>query len=237
VIPCEKCQKREATRQDSVRLPDGAGWSTRHLCQECAEGEGGPAVHPAALVHALIQGVGAMLAVPDSRPDRTCPSCGITWQEFRRKGRLGCPADYDHFQPEIEEVLARIHGRTRHEGRVAEGSVLASAVPEGPPAPAPAAAAPPPAPPPAAPRAAPSPLADARRRLKVAVADENYEEAMALRDRIRELEKEARATGAAGAAPSPGGTSDTGSGDDGPPSKGGGRKGGGRTPPRKRPSK
>ena len=37
----------------------------------------------------------------------SCPSCGITFQEFRKQGRLGCPNDYIAFDEPIRELLAK----------------------------------------------------------------------------------------------------------------------------------
>jgi protein arginine kinase activator len=218
VIVCEKCQKREATHHVSVRAGDGVSWLERHLCEECADGGAAAAgphtVNPAALMQALIQGVGAALTGPASL-DRACPDCGITWREFRQRGRLGCPRDYDVFQPEIEEVLARIQGgKTRHDGRIPERSVVTT--------PGPAPAAPPAASeaaPPPPPASAEDPVAEARRLLDEAVRAERYEEAGALRDRIAELEKGV-AGGAAPPAPrKPGATGRGGKGGGRPPKK------------------
>ena len=37
---------------------------------------------------------------------RSCPVCGITFLEFRKQGRLGCPHDYVCFAEELEPLLA-----------------------------------------------------------------------------------------------------------------------------------
>ena len=49
---------------------------------------------------------------------RSCPVCGITFLEFRKQGRLGCPHDYVCFDAELEPLLLNIHGETRHVGKV-----------------------------------------------------------------------------------------------------------------------
>jgi protein arginine kinase activator len=42
----------------------------------------------------------------------------MTLAEFRQRGRLGCPRDYEVFMPQLRDLLERIHGATRHSGRV-----------------------------------------------------------------------------------------------------------------------
>ncbi len=47
-----------------------------------------------------------------------CPNCGITFREFRSRGRLGCPHDYIAFEAELMPLLENIHGETQHTGKV-----------------------------------------------------------------------------------------------------------------------
>ena len=47
-----------------------------------------------------------------------CNSCGWTYTDFRSKGRLGCAEDYEVFENALTPLLKRIHGSTRHVGRV-----------------------------------------------------------------------------------------------------------------------
>ena len=44
--------------------------------------------------------------------------CGITFAEFRKGGRLGCPYDYVAFEEDLEPLLVNIHGATSHSGKV-----------------------------------------------------------------------------------------------------------------------
>lgn len=93
---------------------------------------------------------------------RTCPHCGITFREFRQKGRLGCPQDYDFFATELEPLLFSIHGRKEHSGKRPQ----------------------------VGPRAGQqhSELLRLKREMQVAVEREDYESAARLRDQIRNLE-------------------------------------------------
>jgi protein arginine kinase activator len=95
--------------------------------------------------------------------ERTCPVCGITFLEFRKQGRLGCPHDYVCFGAELEPLLLNIHGETRHVGKVPKrGANNAEQQTQ---------------------------LIVLRRQMKEAVTAEDYERASKLRDEIRSIER------------------------------------------------
>src|SRR4029077_10612076 len=47
-----------------------------------------------------------------------CPRCGLLYSSFKETGRLGCSECYQAFQFQLRPLLRRIHGDTRHKGRV-----------------------------------------------------------------------------------------------------------------------
>jgi protein arginine kinase activator len=96
--------------------------------------------------------------------DLVCPSCGITFKEFRKQGRLGCPHDYVAFQKELIPLLENIHGETQHTGKIPKRAPHASQHQ--------------------------FKLVRLRNRLRAAVDDELYEDAARLRDEIQALEHE-----------------------------------------------
>ena len=46
-----------------------------------------------------------------------CPDCGITWMEFRKAGRMGCPNDYAVFHDALLPLLERVHRAAAHAGK------------------------------------------------------------------------------------------------------------------------
>jgi protein arginine kinase activator len=174
---CQRCQKREATRHESVLKDDGT-WSEVHVCDPCAETGDLSVMTPASLVQALVESATALSGARPLAPGRACPKCGITYAEFRSKGRLGCPHDYEVFQGELLPLLERIHqGGVQHVGKSPAATDARSESDRA--------------------------MIDLRRALSEAVQGERYEEAARLRDRIRRLEEAARAP-AAKAAPAKG---------------------------------
>jgi protein arginine kinase activator len=82
--------------------------------------------------------------------------------DFRRRGRLGCPTCYETFQAQVGELLERVHGARSHVGRVPGVSDEELERLQA--------------------------LADLRQRLDLAVREEDYENAARLRDEIQGLQ-------------------------------------------------
>jgi protein arginine kinase activator len=129
-VLCQSCGKAEA----QVRLTEVAKGAKREimLCAACAQAKGNVVEPPAFQVSAslgLPQSMDQMLApvlealksgiikVPSKESDKKCPKCGITLAEFRKRGRLGCPYDYEAFAEELGSLLQKIHGKREHRGR------------------------------------------------------------------------------------------------------------------------
>lgn len=96
-----------------------------------------------------------------------CARCGLIFEEFVKTGLLGCPACYESFGDLLKPVLRRMHGVTKQAGEKAE--------------------------PAAGPARNPSGDADSGSReqleieLNLALIEEDYERAAALRDRLKRL--------------------------------------------------
>ena len=174
---CSACQKAPATIV-IMDLQGGSLSGQQHLCSECAESMGvvQPKLSPKMSVELLEDLLGGMAnKIGSSRKRETvCPGCGMKVQEFKSKGRLGCPRCYETFRTDLVPLLQRVHEAASHRGRLpADTPVLQ----------------PQPAPPAAAPKQPSEQLADLRRRLEEAVRSERYEEAARLRDDLRRAEK------------------------------------------------
>ncbi len=165
-MKCQKCD-RQATFH-ITDLIDGKP-SEMHLCEECAQTFLSPSQEETADVLPAMAGLLAQhLAVGETADQlarldqRACPVCGITYLEFRKHGRLGCPHDYVFFQEQLDPLLMNIHDQTRHIGKVPRRC------PQG--------------------ADQQTQLIRLRREMKEAVSSENYEQASLLRDQIREIE-------------------------------------------------
>ena len=100
-----------------------------------------------------------------------CPTCGASFEEITQSGKIGCADCYRTFRSQLMPVIQRIHGTTRHKGKVPGGSALRITggqhqmvtVQE-------------------------SPLEEKKRLLKQAIEKQDFEQAAVLRDEIKEME-------------------------------------------------
>ncbi|NLW51268.1 MAG: DNA helicase UvrBC [Candidatus Brocadiaceae bacterium] len=133
----------------------------QHLCDECHAGTEDGARKMDAAFRRLIAAV-----VPELQEQIVprCPLCGIDYLEFRQHMQLGCPNDYEAFAEPLGLLLERVHGASQHGGKTPPR--------EGPEA------------------AVHSRVRSLRRQQQRAIAQENYELAAELRDRIGKLEQD-----------------------------------------------
>ena len=171
-MKCESCHERDATIVFTTVSGDEK--RTLNLCPPCAQKEserqvdrtGSGAAQKVTPTHAAeVKKVNVVVGhlTPSEPKTAPCPGCGMTYEEFRKSGRLGCPQCYTAFGAAMRRLLKRIHGADAHTGRGprAVGS--------------------------ADPSAGAETLGQLRQELQRAVEEEAYERAAELRDRIARL--------------------------------------------------
>ena len=100
-----------------------------------------------------------------STQNTMCPVCNMTLSEFSRKGRAGCGECYNTFRSHASAMLRKIHGTSKH---TADATLPKAEEPKK--------------------EVAKSPLEKLKEELAKAIAEENFEQAAVLRDKIRETE-------------------------------------------------
>jgi len=91
-----------------------------------------------------------------------CNVCGMSFDDFKRTGKIGCANCYNVFRDNLIPILRRLHGSTEHTGKIpakTARSIQNENVVE-----------------------------RLKQELAEAISKEEYERAAELRDRIRELE-------------------------------------------------
>lgn len=157
---CESCHKKEATVHLTQVINDTV--KKVHLCEECAAKSGVDLQSPVALADLLL----GLNRVAD---DASCPKCNMRQSDFKKTGRLGCPACYEAFRESLMPLLKSMHRGTQHAGKVPKLRVTAAGVCED--------------------------LEALERQLQQAIAEEKYEWAAQLRDRIRAFHERREAGG------------------------------------------
>jgi protein arginine kinase activator len=160
---CENCNQKPATFH-VVEIADGEKREV-HLCEDCAH-EKKIAMPPSLSLNEILSSLMEAHAEKDvpELAGVACPNCGMTYAEFKKGGRLGCPKDYAVFKKGLVPVLDRIHGATAHKGKVPREITRDTG------------------------RTAER--LRLQRMLNAAVENERYEEAAELRDRLRALRED-----------------------------------------------
>ena len=162
-VVCENCHEAKATVHITDTVPEKR---ERHLCEDCAEREGVIIKQTPQTTADILQEFIKQKAGVSEADDRACPQCGMTFREFRLKGQLGCPNDYDVFRKFLIPLLERAHeGGTQHVGKVPVSAGVGAK--------------------------RQTDLIRLHRELDEAVQNERYEDAASLRDKISVLESPA----------------------------------------------
>jgi protein arginine kinase activator len=171
---CDECGKNKATVHLTEIVNDLI--TKLNLCEACAKLKGAEAEQHfgiADLLSALSEpGVPAASAGPGAPPvapsKNRCAKCGLGYEDFKRTGRLGCGDCYKTFRTSLAPLLKRIHGASQHLGKTPNPSAIDEMKNN-------------------SKRA--QELEQAKLDLAKAVKGEEFEEAAALRDKIKFLEK------------------------------------------------
>lgn len=115
---CQVCGKNPAT-VNVTEIHDNK-MSELHVCDRCAEEKGLRAsTQKFDIGEVLSSMVDTMTSSDEERVGKIqCPRCGLLYSAFRETGRLGCAECYNAFQFQLRPLLRRIHGDTRHRGKV-----------------------------------------------------------------------------------------------------------------------
>ncbi|HZJ84521.1 MAG TPA: UvrB/UvrC motif-containing protein [Syntrophomonadaceae bacterium] len=165
---CQECKVNHATIHLTQNIQGEI--SEIHLCEECAAKKGAllfDVDNKFSIPNLLSNFFGynyniAGSKTPSSSP--VCPNCNMKFSDIRRTGKLGCSECYTAFEQVLEPSLRRIHGNSRHIGRIplrGGGNVLLKRK-----------------------------INELKDKLQKAVVNEEYETAAEIRDEIKKLEKD-----------------------------------------------
>jgi len=164
---CDICHKKQAT----VHLTEIVDevMAELHLCEDCAK-EKSIKMEQQFSLGDLIAGLSDFSKQPEEldKVKLVCNSCGMTYENFRKTGRLGCSDCYISFKRYLASLLKKIHGSSQHVGK--SPARLPGVV------------------------KVKSELQELKSRLQYLIETEDFEEAAKLRDKIRELEIKEKGT-------------------------------------------
>ena len=160
---CELCKQVQATVHLTEIVNDQM--AELHLCEACANQKGAQVESHFGLADLLSELADfSKTQEPEDVVTKACPNCGMTYEDFRKVGRLGCAQCYQTFKRSLGSLLKRIHGSPIHLGKSPARLVK--------------------------PAKAKTELAELKRKLSRAIEQEEFEEAARLRDQVRRLEQQ-----------------------------------------------
>ena len=181
---CDECGKNKATVHLTEIVNDLI--TKLNLCESCAKQKGAEAEQHfgiADLLSALSDadqpqvaaagGSGGVPATGVSSSKNKCAKCGLSYEDFKRIGRLGCAECYKTFKTSLAPLLKRIHGSNQHLGKSPTAQAMDELKTHS---------------------KRQQELEQAKQELQKAVRGEEFEEAAALRDKIKFLEKKLKSS-------------------------------------------
>ncbi len=166
---CENCKSREATVH-FTKIVNNEKMQV-NLCDECAKKYQEQFTIGIESNFPIQQFLTSLFteAMETTSRDRTfnkepkCPVCNLTYSNFANIGKLGCSYCYEFYEDRLESILKRIHGSTRHTGKFPSRTGGKLKIKQE--------------------------IKDLKFKLKELVAEEKFENAAEVRDKIKELEK------------------------------------------------
>jgi protein arginine kinase activator len=169
-MKCDICGKKEAT----IHVTEIVNGEVKelHICDACAQSKGMIKNNKNFGLADFLAGLTDFGITPKDTQeledfDLRCPRCGLSFEDFKKIGRLGCGECYEAFKNGLAPLLRKIHGSNRHTGALSketenENKVLKTDASN-----------------------------DLEVKLQTAIKNEEFEEAARLRDLIRMKKKKA----------------------------------------------
>ncbi len=164
-MKCDKCGKSATVHL--TQIVDNQ-ITELHLCEDCAKAQSVQMEQQFGLAD-LLAGLSdfGKHVKEEEQAKLKCPNCALTYEEFRKMGRLGCNSCYDTFRDSLSTLLKKIHGSNKHLGKAPKSS-------------------------PKKEKKATDDIEELRNQLQIAISKEDFEKAAEIRDRIKTLEKKGK---------------------------------------------
>ncbi len=171
---CSECNQRPATLHYSKII--NGNKTEFHLCEHCAREKGDlftanetPGFSFNSLLASLLNMEPSIQHIKhdpyQKEAELQCKECSMTFPQFTKIGRFGCPNCYETFKDRLQPILKRLHGgNVEHKGKVPErvgGHILIK-----------------------------KEIGKLRETLKDLIIQEEFEKAAEVRDEIRKKEKQ-----------------------------------------------
>lgn len=163
---CDECGKKQAAVH--ITKVENGKKTDLHLCEQCAVQKNVISINTNFSINDLLTGIlnsGSISPFKVDFPeDIECDVCGMTYNRFRQTGRFGCSNCYKAFGDKLDPLFKRVHGNTSHTGKIPERAGGRMKILRE--------------------------IEKLKQELETAISNEEFEKAAALRDKIREYNKQ-----------------------------------------------
>ena len=157
---CEKCGKYKVTTH--IRTIINGVIHEQKLCSNCAN-EQGLNLSPQTSLSGMLASMLGEFSVVNTKTEKKCSICGATFENIAKSGKAGCSECYKTFKNELLPYLKRVHGSTKHIGKVPNDNFVSSIYCD-------------------------EAVSKLKIELSKLVSEEKYELAAVIRDKIKKLE-------------------------------------------------
>lgn len=157
---CDECGKNEA-RVHVTHIVNGEK-TEEHLCESCAKKNQSIFNTNFSMENLFSAMLNNAFGGTSNIPGKSCKTCGMTFEEFRNIGKFGCSDCIETFKPRLLPVIRSIQGYDTHTGKIPKRAGGSYKIQKD--------------------------IERLREELKVMIAQEEYENAAKLRDKIRDME-------------------------------------------------
>lgn len=115
---CDVCRQQKATVHLTEIINEQV--TKLNLCEYCAKKKGAQMEKSFGIAD-LLQGLAeeATKTLTPMTQKVKCDNCGMSFDEFKKIGRLGCATCYTIFSEHLSPLLKRVHGANEHTGKIA----------------------------------------------------------------------------------------------------------------------
>ena len=158
---CEKCGINHATTH--IKTVVNGVVREYNLCEKCALAYGYTGNSLTSVLASMFGDITTREAFEETK---RCSVCGASFSDIAKNGKVGCSECYTVFYDQLLPYLKRVHGSTKHAGKIPNSAPLMV-------------------------KPQTETVEEMRNELSRLVAEENYEQAAVVRDKIKELEAKA----------------------------------------------
>lgn len=113
---CDKCKKNKANLH-FTKVINGKK-EELNLCDKCALENQELGFDNPFSIHKLFTGFFNNIDEVNIGDDIRCSNCNLSFNQFKRVGKLGCSSCYDEFKEYLNPIIKGVQGHLKHRGKI-----------------------------------------------------------------------------------------------------------------------